>query len=114
MAEVVDEYLRQSKEAGELLNPFDYLKMPILRAGFYPPGLHQAVQEVAGLRLKPRRRVTDDVGFEVSPPASDTDDRPRWPDADELIELIFGTYSVGPCASSSPRQILTARIDRHM
>src|SRR5438132_4279503 len=39
VAEAVDDYLAESREAGRLLWPHEHLVLPIIRAGYYPPGL---------------------------------------------------------------------------
>ena len=109
VAEVVDEYLRRSKEVGRLLNPVDGLKMPILREGFCPPGLHHAVGEIALLRPRLRRRVRrlgDKLEVQTVPAAAESQERSCFPDADKLIEKIFG-----PCPTERLR---TARRRRHV
>jgi hypothetical protein len=95
VAEAVDEYLRRSGEAGHLLGPVENLKMPILRAGFQPAGLQEAIQKLA-LRLPRRRlRVSRRLEVEVLPPVDDSDKPLRLPRADRLIEEIFWPYPVG-------------------
>lgn len=106
VAEVVDEYLSRSREAKRLLNPFDHLKIPILREGFHPPGLHEAVQEVARLRPGPGRRWHAGTNFRVEPvpSAADWDEELELPEADELIKKIFWPYPVGGLRSHQRRR----------
>jgi len=39
VAEAVHDYLEESRQAGRLLWPHEHLVVPIIRAGYYPPGL---------------------------------------------------------------------------
>ncbi len=110
VAEVVDEYLRQSREAGHLLNHVSHLKNPITRAGFYPPGLHQAAQDLVR-QQRPRKHLEVESG----PPGPDQDQPLRFPDANKLIEDIFDPYPIGDLYSHRARQARTdaASTDRH-
>jgi hypothetical protein len=92
VADVVDEYLRQSREAGRLLGPIQHLKMPILKAGFQPPGLHKAAQKLARRQPRQRAHLTRDFKYEIEPPAKDPDKPLKLPSAEELIDQIFSPY----------------------
>ncbi len=94
VAEAVDEYLRRSREAGQLLGPVENLKMPILRAGFQPAGLHETVHELALRRPRRRLHMSRSLEVEVLPPVDDSDEPLRLPRADKLIEEIFWPYPV--------------------
>jgi hypothetical protein len=107
VADVVDEYLRQSREAGRLLNPIQHLKMPILKAGFQPPGLHEAAQGLALRQPRRRARLTKDFKYEITPPEGDGEKPLRLPDADELIERIFSPYLVGRLRTHRERRART-------
>lgn len=106
----VDEYLRQSEEAGHLLNPVSNLEHPILRAGFHPPGLHQAALDLARQR-RPRKHLE----IESDPPGPDQDQPLRFPDANELIKDIFDPYPMGDLNAHRARQAraYAASPDRH-
>ncbi len=83
VARAVHEYLKECREAGELLHPFEHLMFPIIRAGFYPRGLHSVKhfiyrhEEMA--RVEARR--TGEEQREI-----------RLPGEDQLIEEIMRPY----------------------
>ena len=92
VAEAVHDYLAESREAGHLLWPHEHLVLPIIRAGYYPPGLlgvkdfifrHQDVARAE------RKHVGEEAG-ELS-----------LPDEGELIEWIMWPY---PTARLRARQ----------
>src|SRR5438552_13248846 len=83
VAEAVHDYLEESRESGRLLWPHEHLVLPIIRAGYYPPGLlgvkdfifrHQDVARAE------RKHVGEEAG-ELS-----------LPDEGELIEEIMWPY----------------------
>ena len=92
VARAVHEYLEESRQAGRLLWPHEHLVVPVIRAGYYPPGLlgvkdfifrHQDVARAE------RKHVGEEAG-ELS-----------LPDEGELIEWIMWPY---PTARLRARQ----------
>ncbi len=92
VADAVDDYLEESRQAGRLLWPHEHLVVPIIRAGYYPPGLlgvkdfifrHQDVARAE------RKHMGEEAG-ELS-----------LPDEGELIEEIMWPY---PTARLRARQ----------
>jgi len=87
VAQAVHEYLEECREAGELLSPFDHLVAPIIRAGFYPPGLH------CGKALVDRYRYGEVARTEARCGGEEQGDI-HLPDEAELIEEIMRPYPV--------------------
>ena len=92
VADAVDDYLEESRQAGRLLWPHEHLVLPIIRAGYYPPGLlgvkdfifrHQDVARAE------RKHMGEEAG-ELS-----------LPDEGSLIEWIMWPY---PTARLRARQ----------
>jgi len=92
VADAVDDYLEESRQAGRLLWPHEHLVLPIIRAGYHPPGLlgvkdfifrHQDVARAE------RKHMGEEAG-ELS-----------LPDEGSLIEWIMWPY---PTARLRARQ----------
>lgn len=92
VAEAVDDYLAESREAGYLLSPYETLVIPIVRAGCHPVGLAGAGDFIFEHRLQARAAARDAGrdGQDVS-----------VVDADSLIEWIMWPY---PTARLRARQ----------
>ena len=80
---VVEEYLRESREAGEPLPAFSYLQLRISATGFHPPGMWNAVSLVENGTKWARERA-ERTGRRP--------DGPILPDAHSLIEGIMTPY----------------------
>lgn len=83
VARAVHEYLEECREAGELLHPFEHLMVPIIRAGFYPRGLHSVKHFIY--------RHEEMVRAEVRCAGEEQKELPL-PGEDELIEQIMRPY----------------------
>ena len=83
VARAVHEYLEECRQAGELLHPFEHLMFPIIRAGFYPRGLH-SVKHFIYRHEEMARAEAQRAGEEQR--------ELRLPGEDELIEQIMRPY----------------------
>lgn len=83
VAQAVHEYLEECREAGELLHPFEHLMFPIMRAGFYPRGLHSVKHFIY--------RHEETARAEAGRTGEEQRELPL-PGEDELIEEIMRPY----------------------
>ena len=83
VVEAVNDYLDECRQAGRYLPPHEHLVLPIIRAGFYPPGLldvkHFIFREEKAARAA--RKDATGKGEELG-----------FPSADSLIEAIMHPY----------------------
>ncbi len=97
VVEAVNDYLDECKQAGRYLPPHDHLVIPIIRAGFYPPGLldvkHFIFREEMIARAE--RRVGTGKGRELD-----------FPSADSLIEIIMYPYPTARLRTATHRKML--------
>ena len=100
VVEAVNDYLDECRQAGRYLPPHEHLVMPIIRAGFYPPGLldvkHFIFREEMIARAE-RRKATG-KGRELD-----------LPSADSLIEAIMQPYPTSRLRTARHRKILQLR-----
>ena len=103
VATVVHEYLEESRQAGRLLWPHDHLVVPIIRAGYYPPGLlgvkhfiyrHQDVARAE------RKHMGEEAG------------EPTLPDEDLLIEEIMWPYPTARLRARQRREATRLLVER--
>ena len=97
VVEAVDDYLDECRQAGRYLPPHEHLEMPIIRAGFYPPGLldvkHFIFREEMIARAE--RRSATGKGRKLG-----------LPDADSLIEAIMHPYPIVRLRTATHRKLL--------
>ena len=79
VVEAVNDYLDECRQAGQSLPPHEHLVTPIIRAGYFPPGLFSAKDLI--YRERAQRRGGTGEGKELS-----------LPSADSLIEAIMHPY----------------------
>ena len=84
VVQAVRDYLAESRRAGRLADPFEHLVVPIIRAGFYPPGL----LSVKHLIIRREEGITGVESGEGSKNGAI-----YLPEDDFLIEAIMGLYS---------------------
>src|SRR5438093_9015490 len=92
VAEAVDDYLAESRQAGRLLWPHEHLVVPIIRAGYCPAGL-LGVNDFIFRHQEVARAERKHMGEEAK--------ELSLPDAGELIEWIMWPY---PTARLRARQ----------
>jgi hypothetical protein len=106
VARAVEDYLEQSRQVGRLLNPVTHLKIVILQQGFSPPGIQDALLAISKLQPRRKRRAAEllyaSPGDLRPPEADEPQDPPRFPDPEELIELIL-TPGPKPASSKAAR-----------
>jgi hypothetical protein len=80
---VVREYLRESRQAGRYLYYYDHLVVPIIRAGYYPPGLLNVGDFISRQEdaLRAETRLANEEGGQI-----------RLVDEGTLIEEIMSPY----------------------
>jgi len=83
VAEAVHDYLEASRRADRLLSPHDHLVVPIIRAGYYPPGL-LGVKDFIYRHHEIARAERKHAGAEAG--------ELSVPDEDTLIEEIMWPY----------------------
>lgn len=93
VVEAVHEYLGKSRDAGRLLPPHEHLVVPIIRAGYYPPGLLGVGDFIS--RQEPSVRRAAEEG-EIT-----------WVDEDSLIEEIMAPYPTARLRARRHREAKT-------
>src|ERR1700674_5752674 len=80
---VVHEYLEESREAGRYLNYYENLVVPIIRAGYHPPGLPNVDDFICrqGEVLRAEKKFANEEGRQAC-----------LVDAGVLIEEIMSPY----------------------
>ncbi len=100
VVEAVNDYLDECTQVGRLLPPHEHLVIPIIRAGFYPPGLlsikHFISREEEAARAE--RRDGTSIGTKLD-----------LPSADSLIEAIMHPYPTARLRTARHRKILQLR-----
>ena len=84
VAEAVHAYVEESRQAGRLLWPHEHLVVPIIRAGYYPPGLLSVKHFICRRQqemARPQGRDAGAGGGEIG-----------WRDEDSIIEEIMWPY----------------------
>ena len=97
VVEAVNDYLDKGRLAGRYLPPHEHLVMPIIRAGFYPPGLLSIKHFISREEMIARAEKRDGTG------------RGRelnLPDADSLIEGIMRPYPTVRLRTARHRKML--------
>ena len=103
VAEAVHDYLEESRQAGRLLWPHEHLVVPIIRAGYYPPGLLDVKdfiyrhQDVARAE---RKHMGEEAG-ELS-----------VPDEGSLIEEIMWPYPTARLRARQRREATRLLVER--
>ncbi len=97
VAEAVNDYLDECRQAGRYLPPHEHLVMPIIRAGFYPPGLlsikHFIFREEMAAQAE--RGGGTGKGRKLD-----------FPSADSLIEDIMHPYPIVRLKTATHRKML--------
>ena len=65
VAEAVHAYVEESRQAGRLLWPHEHLVVPIIRAGYYPPGLLSVKHFISRRQQEMARPQGRDAGCKV-------------------------------------------------
>jgi hypothetical protein len=80
---VVRDYLEESRQAGRYLYYYDHLVVPIIRAGYYPPGIHNVGDFICRQEevLRAETRLANEEGRQI-----------RLVDEGTLIEEIMSPY----------------------
>ena len=84
VAEAVHAYVEESRQAGRLLWPHEHLVVPIIRAGYYPPGLLSVKHFISRRQQEMARPQGRDAGTGVG--------EIGWRDEDSIIEEIMWPY----------------------
>src|SRR3990170_6084509 len=97
VVEAVNDYLDECRQAGRSLPPHEHLVMPIIRAGFYPPGLLSIKHFISRQEKEARaeRRNGTGEGKELD-----------LPDADSLIEAIMYPFPTSRLRAAIHRKLL--------
>ena len=97
VVEAVNDYLDECRQAGRYLPPHEHLVMPIIRAGFYPPGLLSIKHFISREREEAQAEGRDGTreGRKLA-----------LPDADSLIEAIMYPYPIVRLKTATHRQML--------
>ncbi len=97
VVEAVNNYLDECRLAGRYLRPHEHLVMPIIRAGFYPPGLlsikHFISREEMIARVEKKNATGE--GRELD-----------FPSSDSLIEEIMRPYPIVRLRTARHRKML--------
>ncbi len=96
VVDAVNDYLDECRQAGRYLPPHEHLEMPILRAGFYPPGLLSIKHFIS------REKETQAEGRDGTGEGRKLD----LPDADSLIEAIMHPYPIVRLKTATHRKML--------
>ncbi len=97
VVEAVNDYLDECSQAGRYLPPHEHLVMPIIRAGFYPPGLLSIKHFIYREEMIARAEMRDGTGR-----GRELD----LPDADSLIEAIMYPYPIVRLKTATHRKML--------
>ncbi len=97
VAEAVNDYLDECRQAGRYLPPHEHLVMPIIRAGFYPPGLLSIKHFISREEILARAERRDGTG---------EGRKLDLPDADSLIEAIMRPYPTARLRTARHRKML--------
>ncbi len=97
VVEAVNDYLDDCRRASRYLPPHEHLVIPIIRAGFYPPGVldvkHFIFREEMIARVE--RKNATGKGRELD-----------FPSADSLIEEIMRPYPIVRLRTARHRKML--------
>ncbi len=97
VVEAVNDYLDECRQAGRYLPPHEHLVMPIIRAGFYPPGLLSIKHFISREEKAARAEGRDGTG---------EGRKLGFPDADSLIEAIMHPYPIARLKTARHRKML--------
>ncbi len=90
VVEAVNDYLDECSQAGRYLPPHEHLVMPIIRAGFYPPGLLSIKHFISR-----EKKEAQGEGRKLD-----------LPSADSLIEAIMYPYPIVRLKTARHRKML--------
>ncbi len=97
VVEAVNDYLDECRQAGRYLPPHEHLVMPIIRAGFYHPGLLGVKHFISREEMIARAEGRDGTG---------EGRKLALPDADPLIEAIMYPYPIVRLKTATHRKML--------
>ncbi len=97
VVEAVNDYLDECTQAGRYLPPHEHLVMPIIRAGFYPPGLLSIKHFISREEKAARAERKDATG---------KGRKLGFPSADSLIEAIMYPYPTARLRTARHRKML--------
>ncbi len=97
VVEAVNDYLDECSQAGRYLPPHEHLVMPIIHAGFYPPGVLDVKHFIFREEEAARAERSDATG---------KGRKPDFPSADSLIEEIMRPYPIVRLRTARHRKML--------
>jgi hypothetical protein len=96
VVQAVNDYLDECRRAGRYLPPHEHLVTPIIRAGFYPPGLLSVRDVIFREEMIARAEAKDGPDGQGL----------HLPDADSLIEAIMYPFPVARLRTATHRAML--------